>query len=357
MSPRAVRRRPPAEPVEPAGPVVIVEPVESAPVAPVETVQPEPAGPVETVQPEPAATVVVDSVDSVDSVEPQEAAPVESVEAVEPEPAATVVVEPVESAPVAPTTRFRVSRRKRGDSKPHFDDFDVAVESCSTVLDALLTIRRDQDPSLVVRHSCMHASCGTCGVRVNGREWLACDTPVASLPPGKPVKVEPIAGQRPVADLATDMIDFYARFEAAGLPQVRAAGGPVAAQFGVGVSGTAALDSAHAQSRFENCIECGLCLSACPISRTNRDFIGPAALAAAARVVAEPRGRALGPVLALATEPDSVWRCRSAMECSVVCPAGVEPAVALLELRRHVAVGAVKRIFGRRGGPRGDARP
>jgi succinate dehydrogenase/fumarate reductase-like Fe-S protein len=86
-------------------------------------------------------------------------------------------------------------------------------------------------------------------------------------------------------------------------------------------------------------------LSACPISRINRDFIGPAALAAAARVVAEPRGADLGPVLALAAERDSVWGCHSAMECSAVCPAGVEPAMALLELRRRVAGDRLKRLF------------
>jgi succinate dehydrogenase / fumarate reductase, iron-sulfur subunit len=259
-------------------------------------------------------------------------------------PASVQSVEP--SASSAPTTRFSVSRWKLGDRKPHFDNFDVEVRPGATVLDALLEIWRRLDPSLVVRHSCMHASCGTCGVRVNGRESLACDTRVDALPPGKPVKVEPLAGQRLVADLATDMADFYARFEPAAMPQLRAAGVPL---------GLAPLDSIQSFSRFENCIECGLCLSACPISRINRDYIGPAALAAAARVVAEPRGVALGPVLALASEPDSVWRCHSAMECTAVCPAGVDPAGALIGLRRHVAANGLKRLLGRGLGRSGKA--
>ena len=246
--------------------------------------------------------------------------------------------------PPPPTRVFRISRRRSGDRKPHFDDFEIEVEPGDTVLDALLRIRRTQEPSLVVRHSCMHASCGTCGVRINGRESLACDTKVDSLPaktakPAQPIKVESLANQRPVADLATDMIDFYARFEAAGLPLVRNA--DVA-------SGAEPPDSIEAFGRFENCIECGLCLSACPIARTNHDYIGPAALAAAARIVEEPRGRELGPVLALAAEPDSVWRCRTALECSVVCPSAVEPALALLTLRRHIAANRVRRLFGRK---------
>jgi succinate dehydrogenase / fumarate reductase iron-sulfur subunit len=183
-------------------------------------------------------------------------------------------------------------------------------------------------------------------VRINGRESLACDTkvdmvspePAKPTKPARPIKVEPLVNQRSVADLATDMVDFYARFEASGLPLVRAA--EVAA-------GAEPPDGIKAFGRFENCIECGLCLSACPIARTSHDYIGPAALAAAARVVDEPRGRELDPVLDLAAEPDSVWRCRDALECSAVCPTGVEPALALLTLRRHIAANRTRRLLRR----------
>jgi succinate dehydrogenase / fumarate reductase iron-sulfur subunit len=234
-----------------------------------------------------------------------------------------------------PAVKFSVSRFRKGDREPHLDAFELAVEPGATVLDALLEIRRRQDPSLVVRHSCLHGSCGTCGVLLNGHEALACDTKVASLPGDRPIKVEPLRNQRVVADLATDMVDFYARFEPAGLPPVR-----TSEAFARAVPP----DAIKSFGRFENCIECGLCLSACPISRTDRAYIGPAALAAAARVVDEPRGRDLGPVLALAEEPDSVWRCRDAMECTAVCPSSVDPARALFTLRRHVAFNGLKRL-------------
>ena len=276
---------------------------------------------------------------SAKKVRPVEAKP--TVEADAP-PAMELSLDP--GPPPRPTRVLRISRRRSGDRKPHFDDFEIEVEPGDTVLDALLRIRRTQEPSLVVRHSCMHTSCGTCGVRINGRESLACDTKVDSLPaktakPAQPIKVESLANQRPVADLATDMIDFYARFEAAGLPLVRNADM---------ASGVEPPDGIKAFGRFENCIECGLCLSACPIARTNHDYIGPAALAAAARIVEEPRGRELGPVLALAAEPDSVWRCHAALECSVVCPSAVEPALALLTLRRHIAANRARRLFSRK---------
>lgn len=233
---------------------------------------------------------------------------------------------------------MRISRFKQGDRERHFDKFEVAVEPGATLLDALLLIRRRDDPSLVVRHSCLHASCGACGVRVDGREVLACDTKLAALPRWRRVRVEPLAGQRVVADLATDMIDFYAQFAAAGMPLLRAA------EVGDGVEPPVGVRSF---GRFENCIECGLCLSACPISRTSRSFIGPAALAAAARVVEEPRGAEPEPLLALSAEPNSVWRCRDAMECSVVCPSAVDPATAIIRLRRDLAVRPLRRLFGR----------
>lgn len=238
--------------------------------------------------------------------------------------------------PGRPPVRFLVARSERTNSKPHFDEFEVDAQPGTTVLDVLIE-RRRHDPSLVIRHSCMHGSCGTCGVRINGREALACDTKVDDLR-AVAVKIEPLTNQRLVADLATDMVDFYARFEAAGLPIARSIESGSAAPTPEGVK---------VYTRFEDCIECGLCLSACPIARADRSYIGPAALAAAARIVEEPRGQPLGPVFALAAEPDSVWRCRDAMQCTAVCPSAVDPAGALFRLRRKVAFDRVKSIFGR----------
>ena len=237
------------------------------------------------------------------------------------------------------TVRLRVSRSRAGDSKRHFDDFEANVGPGSTVLDALLDVRRRLDPSLVVRHSCRHASCGSCGVRVDGRPVLACDTRLDRRS-SRPIVVEPLDGRAVVADLATDMTDFYARMDAVGLPPVRT-GEP---------ADVVPPDGVGAFSRLESCIECGLCLAACPVARTDGSFIGPAALAAAARVVEEPRGHELGPVLALAVEPDSIWRCRDAMECTAVCPAAVDPARALFGLRRRIAAERVRRLFRRAGG-------
>jgi succinate dehydrogenase / fumarate reductase iron-sulfur subunit len=185
----------------------------------------------------------------------------------------------------------------------------------------------------------MHASCGLCSVRVNGREALACDVRPADLRRST-ITVEPIRGQAPLADLAVDTADFHARMEAVGLPLVREAE----------ASRAVAPEGIAAYTRFESCIDCGLCLSACPVARADGAYVGPAALAAAARLAEEPRGRPLGPVLELAGEPDSVWRCRDIMECSAVCPEAVDPARLVIGLRRRLAFDAVGSIFRRSSG-------
>jgi succinate dehydrogenase / fumarate reductase, iron-sulfur subunit len=217
------------------------------------------------------------------------------------------------------TVTLRVFRYRRGDPAPRYDIFQVPVGPRTTVLEALLAIRTHQDPTLTLRHSCLHASCGTCGMRVNGAEALACVTPV--VPGGGDITVEPLGNAPVISDLVVDMGDFYAHLTPAGRPLLRA------------VEVTAGATEA---SRFEDCIECGLCVSACPLSGSDPDYLGPAGLAAACRVVEEPRGADPVAVLTRVDDTDGCWRCHVAMECSRACPAGVDPAAAIMSLRRRL---------------------
>jgi succinate dehydrogenase / fumarate reductase iron-sulfur subunit len=196
-------------------------------------------------------------------------------------------------------------------------EYTVQVPPEAYVLDAIEAAEA-QDASLLFRHSCHHASCGSCGMRINGREKLACITTVAQVSDGKrAIRIEPLRNFPIIGDLLVDMGAFLRKLDTIGMPVRR----------GAEQSGF---------NRFENCIECGLCVSACPIAGRDEHYAGPALLAAAGRVVAEPRGRDAEAVLRQVDEGHGVWRCHAAFECSEVCPPNVDPAREIMGLRSRL---------------------
>jgi succinate dehydrogenase / fumarate reductase iron-sulfur subunit len=243
-----------------------------------------------------------------------------------------------------PTVLLKVFRFGGGDRARRYDAFRVPVGPRTTVLDALLAVRRTQDPSLTLRHSCLHGSCGTCGMRVNGREVLACVTRLDGL--GDPVVVEPLAGTPVVGDLVVDMTDFYRRLEPAGRPLVRASEGSGQKDPQTARPASRAGPVPADLERLEDCIECGLCLSACPIAGDPR-FLGPAALSAAERVLEEPRGTDPRAVRGWVDDAHGAWRCHAALECSTVCPVGVDPGAAIMRLRGRLLRDRLPRLVGR----------
>lgn len=228
---------------------------------------------------------------------------------------------------MADTRRFRIFRYRRGDEAPHYDEFDVPIEKTSTVLEGLRWVKVHADPDLAIRHSCFHASCGTCGVRVNGREGLACVTRLDDIPAGR-IQVDPMANIPVLTDLIVDMESFMARFPQAH-PTTRRSELPGPLHLP---------DDRQAYERFEDCIECGLCLSACPIAATDDTYVGPAALAYAQRVLEEtPDHPDRATILSWADGDDAAWRCHAAFECTEACPSDVRPAQRIMALRRTLA--------------------
>lgn len=218
----------------------------------------------------------------------------------------------------------RVHRFKRGDEAPRTEDHDVPVDERTTVLEALRYIQLHHDPTLGLRHSCFHASCGTCGVRVNGRERLACVTKLSEV--SGTIAVDPIANLPVLHDLVVDMAPFLARF-----PQPH----PIVRGSEL-VPGSVAPEGIDELDRYEDCIECGLCLSACPVAATDDTYLGPAALAYAQRLLEEPRGADRDAILDWADQDAGAWRCHAAFECTEACPSGVRPAQRIMALRKQL---------------------
>jgi succinate dehydrogenase / fumarate reductase iron-sulfur subunit len=232
--------------------------------------------------------------------------------------------------------QFRVQRYKQGDTASYYETFTVPCDEDTTVLIALQGIRREEDPSLMLRHSCHHASCGTCGMKINGQEELACVVRVLDL--NTPIiTVEPLDNLPLVSDLVVDMDPFFAHLNVPERPYIRLS------EF---LTESEVSDDIERYVRMENCLECGICVSACPIAGSDPNYLGPAALAAAWRVVEEPRGADVESVLKWVDSSQGCWRCHVAFECSEACPSDVDPAGKIMALRRELAGRKILRFFG-----------
>jgi succinate dehydrogenase / fumarate reductase iron-sulfur subunit len=233
--------------------------------------------------------------------------------------------------------QFKILRYKQGQGAPSYQNFGIAVNEDTTVLVALQDIRRDQDPTLVLRHSCHHASCGTCGMKINGRDELACVVKVLDLD-NSTIVVEPLDNLPLISDLVVDMSGFYGRFTEPEMDYLRESEFIPEAQIP---------ENLEKWLRFENCLECGICVSACPITGSDPEYLGPAVLAAAWRVVAEPRNGNPQKTLDWVDNEHGCWRCHVAFECTEACPSDVDPAGAIMALRGELTKGKFRRLFGR----------
>ena len=210
----------------------------------------------------------------------------------------------------------RTSRARPGESiRSDWQEFQVSIPEEAYALDALEAAWR-QDSSLMFRHACHHASCGSCGMRIQGREALACITPAFDVIRRGVIRLEPLRNFPIIGDLVVDMSLLAQKLERVGAHVIA---------------------DDKAVGRFESCIECGLCISACPVAATSSQYLGPAVLAAAKRNMSDPEVRSL------VEGQDGVWRCHSAFECTEVCPAGVEPATAIMSLRKDLLVSVIRR--------------
>lgn len=231
---------------------------------------------------------------------------------------------------------LKIYRQKEGRPS-HYDEFKVEVEPDEYVLDAIERVWAFLDRSLCFRHACHHSTCGACGMRVNGKEKLTCITLISDVTQdGATIKIEPLRNFPVVSDLTVDMGILYTRSESVGARAVL----PVPeAEIENPPKRWAADDRQYI--RLSDCIECGLCISACPVAATSSVYLGPAVLAGA-----QANGIKRNPeLLQLVEGENGLWRCHSAFECTEVCPSLVDPARRIMDLRTQVVKERIKRLF------------
>ena len=221
--------------------------------------------------------------------------------------------------------------RQKENRAAHYDDITLEVDPDEYVLDAVERAWAFHDRTLCFRHACHHSTCGACGMRVNGVEKLTCITPIRAVThDGASLRIEPLRNFPVVSDLAVDMGPFYRKMENVGARALQ----PVN-EAEIETPASAWEPGAENYLRLSDCLECDLCISACPVAATTPDYLGPAPLAAA-----QDLGLARQPgLLRLVDNENGVWRCHSAFECTAVCPSFVDPARRIMDLRKQV-VGA-----------------
>lgn len=232
---------------------------------------------------------------------------------------------------------FKVYRQRTGQ-KVTYQSYVVEVDPDEYILDAVERIWAQHDRTLTYRHACHHSTCGACGMRVNGREKLTCITSVRSVTKnGGTVTIDPLRNFPVVSDLVVDMGNFFLRMETSEFDSV-------ALVEHANLPYEASPDHDQQAERLVDCIECGLCISACPAANTDHEYVGPAVLAAIHLMYTQSPSQSL---IDLADHHTGLWRCHSAYECTQVCPSSVDPAWRIMDMRKKIIGNRIKSVFSR----------
>ena len=211
---------------------------------------------------------------------------------------------------------------------PRIDSYELDLDDCGPmVLDAILKIKNEIDPSLTLRRSCREGICGSCAMNIDGTNTLACTRPIADIKGD--VKINPLPHLPVVKDIVPDMTHFYAQY-ATIRPWIR-------------TQSTTPPDRERLQSKSDRekldglyeCILCACCSTSCPSYWWNGDrYLGPAILLQAYRWLVDSRDEDTGERLDALDDPFRLYRCHTIMNCTSTCPKGLNPAKAIAETKK-----------------------
>lgn len=214
------------------------------------------------------------------------------------------------------------------DDAPYMKDYQIDLPAGKDlmVLD-VLQLLKEKDPSISYRRSCREGVCGSDGMNMNGKNGLACITPVSAAAKNDKLILRPLPGLPVVRDLVVDMGQFYKQYEKIRPYLINDTPAPAIER----------LQSPEDRDKLDGlyeCILCACCSTACPSFWWNPDkFVGPSGLLQAYRFLIDSRDTATQERLSNLDDPFSVFRCHGIMNCVNVCPKGLNPTKAIGNIR------------------------
>ena len=230
--------------------------------------------------------------------------------------------------------KFRIYRyNPETDARPTMRDYELDIEAGDKMLlDALMLIK-EQDDSLSLRKSCREGVCGSDAMNINGRNGLACITPLSGLK--QPIELRPLPGLPVIRDLIVDMTQFFKQYHSI-KPYLVNNDPPPETERLQSPAQRAELDGLY------ECILCACCTTACPSFWWNPDkFVGPAGLLQAYRFIADTRDQATSERLDNLEDPYRLFRCHTIMNCVDVCPKELNPTEAIGKIKDMMVKRAV----------------
>ncbi len=224
--------------------------------------------------------------------------------------------------------RFQVYRWNPDDGQnPRLDSYDVDLDSCGPmVLDALIKIKNEIDPTLTFRRSCREGVCGSCAMNIGGTNTLACTAFIADIK--NDIKIYPLPHQPVIKDLVPDQTHFFAQYRTIE-PWIKTDTPAPERERLQAPEDRALLDGLY------ECILCACCSTSCPSYWWNGDrYLGPAILLQAYRWLVDSRDEAAGERLDALEDPFRLYRCHTIMNCTRTCPKSLNPAKAIAEIKK-----------------------
>jgi len=210
---------------------------------------------------------------------------------------------------------------------PRLDHFEIDMDHCGPmILDAILKIKNEIDSTLTFRRSCREGVCGSCAMNINGKNTLACTKAIADY--SDPIKIYPLPHMPVVKDLVPDMSHFFEQYAAIQPWLSNDQEAPERER----------LQSREQRAKLDGlyeCVLCACCSTSCPSYWWNSDkYLGPAILLQAYRWLADSRDNSDTERLEFLDDAFRVYRCHTIMNCTDTCPKGLNPALAIAEIKK-----------------------